>query len=241
MRRPLIVVNGTLERSPEVPPRVSVHQSYLDAVLEAGGLPLLIPPREELVAEYFARADGVLFTGGLDYPPRLYGEMPHPKVVEQSPERTKADLALMRLACGSPKPALGICAGLQLLNISRGGALIQHLPNAEEHIRKADNDSAHSVEVAEKSLLAEVFGAGTLQVNSSHHQAADPKRIGKGLMVTAMAADGTIEALERKKRPDGRFFLFVQWHPERIPNAAHRRKIFRAFVRACSRPGKLIE
>ncbi len=233
MKRPLIAVNGTLERTPGAQPRVSVHQSYLDAILEAGGLPLLVPPREDLAQEYFKRADGVLFTGGLDYPPKLYGEKPHETIQEQTPERTKADLKLMRLALASPKPSLGICAGLQLCNIAAGGALIQHLPTAEAHTRKAEEDSAHAVELGKGSLLAELFGAGTIQVNSSHHQAADPKRIGKGLRITARATDGTIEGIE-KMRPGGRFFLCVQWHPERILNPAHRRKIFKAFINSCS-------
>ena len=233
MKRPLIAVNGTLERTPGVQPRVSVHDAYLNAILEAGGLPLLVPPRADLAAEYFKRADGVLFTGGLDYPPKLYGEKPHETIQEQSPERTEADLKLMRLALASPKPSLGICAGLQLLNIAAGGALIQHLPTAQAHTRKADNDSAHLVEVERGSLLAKLFGAGKLRVNSSHHQAADPKRIGKGLKVTARATDGTIEGIE-KIRPGGRFFLFLQWHPERIQNDKHRKRLFAAFVKACS-------
>lgn len=235
MRRPLIAVNSTLETINESPDRVSVHRSYVDAVVEAGGLPLLVPPRADVVEHYLAMADGVLFTGGLDYPPALYGERPHPTVEEQTPQRTKADLALMKLARKSKKPALGICAGLQLLNIETGGGLIQHLKTAKDHTRHEGKDASHPAGLVPGTRLAEIFGGGVITVNSSHHQAADPLRLGAGLMVAARASDGTIEALEARDSGK-RFFVFVQWHPERIADAKHRRTLFSAFIKACKKP-----
>lgn len=232
MKRPVIAVNSTLEHFSGSHSRVGVHQAYVDAVVEAGGLPLLVPPVAAIVKDYFAMADGILFVGGLDYPPSLYGEKPHETLQEQTPERTAADLKLMGLVRQSQKPALGICAGLQLLNIETGGGLIQHLDTAKDHVRAAKGDSSHPVELMPGTQLADLFGSRQLTVNSSHHQAANPARLGKGLQVAALASDGTIEALELERR-NNRFFIFVQWHPERIADAEHRRKLFSAFIDAC--------
>ena len=214
--------------------RVTLYMPYIESLLEAGALPILVPPAPpEVLKSYLALADGVLFTGGLDYPPQFYGQKPHPEVFAQPLQRAESDRNLMRLVLKSDKPALGICAGLQLMNIASGGSLIQHLPNAARHKSiHEEKDSAHTISVLPKTTLSKIFGAGVIKVNSAHHQAADPARLGNGLKVTARAEDGTIESLEladAKKR----FFLFVQWHPERIPDAAHRRKLFSAFVKAC--------
>lgn len=216
--------------------QVTLYMPYVEAIIEASGLPLLVPPSPlPILREYLSMADGILFTGGLDYPPEFYGQKPTPEVQEQARERAESDRALMKLALASPKPALGICAGLQLMNIAKGGALIQHLPAAAAHKAKTpERDSAHEVRVAPGSLLHSLFQSSTLRVNSAHHQAADPKRLARGLKVTAQAPDGTIEALELEKAGP-RFFLFVQWHPERIKDAEHRRKLFAAFVAACRR------
>jgi len=213
-----------------------LYMPYIESVIEAGGLPILVPPSPpEVLKEYLALADGILFTGGDDDPPEFYGQEPHSEVEPQPKERAESDRNLMRLVLESSKPALGICAGLQLLNISKGGSLIQHLSNASRHRAvHEEEDSSHPVSVIPKTRLSDLFGAGEIQVNSSHHQAADPENIAKGLKVSARAPDGTIEGLELEN-PKGRFFLFVQWHPERIPDAAHRRKIFGAFIQACAR------
>lgn len=210
---------------------------YVESIVEAGGLPLLVPPSpKEVLQEYLDLADGVLFTGGLDYPPELYGQKPHPSVEEQARERVQSDMDLMRLTLDSPKPALGICAGLQLMNICAGGALVQHLDGAEAHkAEHMEKDSSHPAKVEKGTLLHRIFGQDEIVVNSAHHQAADPKGLGKGLKVSALAPDGTIEGLELAAPARERFFLFVQWHPERIPDAEHRRKLFGAFVKACAK------
>lgn len=236
-RRPKIAINCDFDPGDEgarYRRRVVLYEPYVKAVVEAGGLPLLVPPSPpDVLAEYLALADGLLFTGGRDYPPATYQEDPHPTVQTQTRERTDSDLALMRLALDSKKPALGICAGLQLMNIAGGGGLIQHLPQASDHTAKGmEEDSSHAVEVYPETALAGIFGAGRITVNSAHHQAANPSRLAGGLKVSARAEDGTIEGLELE-RPGKRFFVFVQWHPERIEDPEHRRKIFSAFVRAC--------
>ena len=239
MSRPRIAINCNFD--PGRPgaryrQQVTIYANYVRAVTDAGGLPILVPPSTpEVLQEYLKMADGILFIGGLDYPPTLYGEKPHPTVEEQNPERTNSDLALMKLVQESAKPALGICAGLQLMNIAGGGALIQHLKTAPEHVSKTDeHDSSHQVDLVPGTRLADIFGAKRITVNSAHHQAADPGRLASGLKISARADDGTIEGLELEKT-DGRFFVFVQWHPERIPDAAHRRKLFAAFVAACAK------
>lgn len=215
--------------------RATLYMPYIEAVIEAGGLPLLIPPSPlDVLREYISLADGILFTGGLDYPPRFYGQKARREVVPVPLERAESDLSLMRLVLESPKPTLGICAGLQLMNITRGGALIQHLPNAALHKSLNDEkDSSHKISVLPKSRLSRIFKAGAITVNSAHHQAADPARLAPGLKVSSQAPDGTIESLELENA-DKRFFLFVQWHPERMTDTSHRRKIFGAFVKSCS-------
>jgi putative glutamine amidotransferase len=236
-RRPRIAINcdydpggpGAVKRR-----KATLYMPYAESVMEAGGLPLLVPPSPaEVLKEYLSLADGILFTGGDDYPPSYYGQKARPEVGEMPLARAESDRALMRLALRSPKPALGICAGLQLLNIAKGGALVQHLKTGLRH--KAfheEKDADHDAAVRPGSLLHRVFGEYSIRVNSAHHQAADPAKVAPGLRVSALAPDGTIEGLELSK-PGRRFFLFVQWHPERMADAAHRRKIFGAFVAAC--------
>lgn len=216
--------------------KATLYMPYVESVVEAGGLPLLVPPSpREVLKEYLAMADGVLFTGGDDYPPAAYGQTARPEVEEVTKERAESDFSLMRLALKWPKPALGICAGLQLLNIAKGGALVQHLETPLRHKAYGEEkDAGHEAAVEPGTLLYKVFGAGPIRVNSAHHQAADPAKVAPGLKVTARAPDGTIEGLELA-RPGKRFFLFVQWHPERMKDAEHRRRIFGAFVAACRR------
>lgn len=213
--------------------RATLYMTYVESVIEAGGLPLLVPPSPlSVLKEYINLADGILFTGGLDYPPQFYGQKPHPEVMTLPRERAESDRNLMRLVLESPKPALGICGGLQLFNIASGGALIQHLSNAHKHKSvHEEKDAAHAVSVLPGTRLGKLFGARTIQVNSAHHQAADPLRLPAGLKVSAMAPDGTIEGLELADPK--RFLVFVQWHPERILDAKHRKKVFKAFIDAC--------
>lgn len=238
MSRPRVLINCDLyleKDKPEDRRCVRVYEPYIDAVVEAGGLPVLVPPSSpEVLRDYLELADGVVFTGGDDYPPELYGQKRHKTVRVQHPDRAASDAALIKLARASDKPALGICAGLQLLAISEKGALIQHLPRARAHMRRDEKDEAHGVTLTPESRLREIFGKGSLRVNSAHHQAADPDALPKTLRVSARADDGTIEGLELKDAGE-RFFVFVQWHPERIFDAAHRRRLFKAFIDACRR------
>lgn len=237
MARPIILLNSDVEAEGRYATlRVRLPAAYVDAVAEAGGLPVVVSPTlpAALLHEHVARCDGVLFIGGADYPPSWYGESPLAETKELHPLRAASDRELARAVLASDKPVLAICGGHQLLNLACGGRLIQHLPQAERHV----GNQRHGVTIHDGRILREIFGAGRIEVNSWHHQAADPAAIGQGLVITAHADDGTVEALEG--RDPGRFLLGVQWHPERDDDAAQRRRIFEAFVQAvaCSVGGR---
>ena len=228
MPRPMILVNADVEAEGKFNSlRVRLPASYVDAVAESGGMPVVVSPTlpPELLREEVARCDGVLFIGGLDYPPSWFGETPHPETKEMHPVRAAADRILTEAALTRGLPILAICGGHQLLALACGGKLVQHLPQADAHI----NNQQHHVIIRGGRILRELFGEGRIEVNSYHHQAASPDAVGTGLVVTALADDGTIEGLEGADPQ--RFVLGVQWHPERMEEA-HRRQIFEAFVRA---------
>jgi putative glutamine amidotransferase len=224
--RPLIGLNLDCN-TVDTPARMRINTAYVDAVLAAGGLPLLVPPTDnkKILAQYVACMHGCLFIGGPDYPPQWYGQKKHPKTILVDPHRAAADRLLATLVLKTRMPVLGICGGHQLISIMWGGKLIQHIAHATEH----QNEKYHSAIIAGKGILSSLFGDRAITVNSSHHQAVDPRAIGRGLKVSARAEDGTVEAIEGTGQ---RFLLGVQWHPERIRDKKHRRKIFGAFIKA---------
>ena len=192
-------------------PAALVPLAYVRAVDLAGGRPLLIPPVENGIDETLDALDAIIFSGGGDLDPDTYGAETHPETKEVRPERDSAELALLQAALGRDMPVLAVCRGSQLLNVSRGGDLVQHLPeivghdcHRHEHGLMAD----HSVRVEADSRLGSILG-DTAPVKSSHHQGFG--RIGDGLRESAWAEDGTIEAVED---PSSRFALGVLWHPE---------------------------
>lgn len=205
---------------------------YIDAVIDAGGVPLLLPCVDDPVVtrRHVELIDGLLLVGGKDYDPALFGETTVPELKPIHPKRGKVDVELCRLALTTTdKPILGICTGEQLLNIIAGGGVIQHLPNAVDHL----DWKRHAARFVEETRLRDVFrGTTELNVNSNHHQAVNPERLGRGVRVAASAPCGVVEAIEI---PGERFVVGVQWHPERMePN--HRRAIFDAFVKAAGAP-----
>lgn len=229
MPLPLILLNSDIEPEGQYASlRIRLPAAYGDVVAECGGVPLVVASTlpEEALRAAVARADGVLFIGGRDYPPAWFDEAPHPETKELHPLRAKADRILAEAALARGVPILGICGGHQLLTLACGGKLIQHLPQAAAHT----NNQRHMVTIRGSRILRAIFGEGRLEVNSYHHQATSPQAIGEGLVVTALADDGTIEALEGTD--PARFLLGVQWHPERM-DEPHRQKLFGAFVKAC--------
>jgi gamma-glutamyl-gamma-aminobutyrate hydrolase PuuD len=192
-------------------PAALVPLAYVDAVERAGGRAIVIPPAEEDVEETLDAVDAVIFSGGGDLDPAHYGADAHPETDVPHGRRDAAELALLRGALERDMPVLAICRGFQLLNVVRGGDLVQHLPEAvghDEHKEVPGTFSAHPVEVKEGTRLAALIGARS-RVPSHHHQALG--RVGEGLAETAWAGDGTLEAVED---PALRFAVGVQWHPE---------------------------
>jgi gamma-glutamyl-gamma-aminobutyrate hydrolase PuuD len=204
-------------------PAALVPLAYVEAVEQAGGRAVVIPPSENGIDETLDALDAVVFSGGADVDPRLYGAEPHPETDVPHSHRDAGELALLRAALERDMPTLAICRGFQLLNVARGGDLVQHLPEDRGDVVHRDVPGEfmhHPVEVKPGTRLASILG-GTSHVTSHHHQGIG--RLGEGLVETAWADDGTLEALED---PSGRFVVGVQWHPEEIEDRA----LFEALV-----------
>ena len=227
-----LVPSGVEER------KISVNQDYVEAVLRAGGIPVLFPAISDTdrLFTLLDRVDGLLLTGGPDIDPSEYGEATLPCCGEISARRDAMELPLCREAIRRRMPLLAICRGLQVLCVALGGTLYQDLSEqlgteVLHPVYHTPADPVHDVEVAPGTLLSTIVGAGTLGVNSRHHQGI--KTIENNLRVCATSADGLIEGIEM---PDLPFVLGIQWHPESLSDRypAHQR-IFDAFVTACSR------
>jgi putative glutamine amidotransferase len=198
--------------------------AYVRALERAGARPLLVPPAEDGVEETLDALDGILFSGGSDLDPQLYGQEAHPETTGVVEARDRAELALLSAALERDMPVLAVCRGLQVLNVARGGDLVQHLPEQvghEDHRAVKGTFSDHGVRVDDSSRLGSVLGAEVPAVKSHHHQGLG--RVGEGLRETAWADDGTVEAVED---PEKRFAVGVLWHPEAADDA----KLFEALV-----------
>jgi putative glutamine amidotransferase len=201
-----------------------VPADYVRAVERAGGRPLLVPPSHDGVEETLDAVDGLIFSGGSDLDPALYGQEPHPETFGVVADRDRAELVLLEGALARDMPVLAICRGSQVLNVVRGGDLEQHLPDVvgdEKHKHTPGTFADHEVTVEQGTRLAALLGE-RLPVKSHHHQGVG--HVGDGLRVAAHAEDGTIEAVED---PSRRFVLGVLWHPEASEDA----RLFEELVR----------
>jgi putative glutamine amidotransferase len=267
MSRPVIALTSDVRRDRRT--MVFLFEEYALAIEEAGGLPLQVPPLRDpsLVAQVLKIADGVLIVGGEDIDPRVYGEEPLPTHQPIPNERFAFDWALANalLAPDNRHPVLGVCYGCQLLAAASGGALHQDIPAQVgatiEHSGRYPDLPMHPIVVTPGTRLHALaggsLGAASLSVNSAHHQA--PKRLGAGLMVSARAPDGVIEAFELAPPKDpkatekeagaapppnpaakdgARFLLGLEWHPELLRTRPFERAIFGAFVEAAARKEK---
>jgi gamma-glutamyl-gamma-aminobutyrate hydrolase PuuD len=206
---------------------VLVPADYVRAVEQAGGRPLLVPPSADGLEETLDAVDALIFSGGSDLDPDLYGQDPHPETFGVHEERDRAELALLEAALARDMPVLAICRGSQVLNVARGGDLVQHLPDVvgdEKHKHTPGTFADHDVELEPGTKLAAVLGHRA-PVKSHHHQGFG--RVGDGLRVAAHAEDGTVEAVED---PSHRFALGVLWHPE----AGEDMKLFQGLVAAAA-------
>jgi putative glutamine amidotransferase len=211
---------------------------YEESVRRAGGDVRVLDRASDRPAEVIAGVNGLLLTGGGDVQPSLYGATPHSTFDPAEPGRDEYEIELVRRAIDANLPLFAICRGIQVLNVARGGTLIQHIPDevgtaVEHRVKEPRFATAHDVWLTSNSLLERTLrerleDADSCAVNSRHHQAA--KDLGEGLTVSATAPDGIVEALED---PGPRFCLGVQWHPENFWRTGEFRALFEAFVQAC--------
>jgi putative glutamine amidotransferase len=205
-----------------------VNRSYVDAVVRAGGLPLILPVLDPADADQVLQTvDGLLLTGGGDVEPLHYGATAVPEVHGIDPGRDAFELALVPAAAAAGIPVLGICRGAQVLNVAMGGTLVQHLPDVSDRphcLRDRSGEPVHDVGIEAGTRLAGLAGVDRLPVNSLHHQAVDT--LGSGLRAVAWADDGVVEAIEGVWSR----MLGVQWHPELLPGHPAHDGLFRWLV-----------
>jgi putative glutamine amidotransferase len=244
--RPLIGITTqtlhAIDGIPEgLPPSVVMNQRYYQAAAMAGAAPVLIPLLDDIEAlrAVYERIDGILVPGGVDIDPAAFGETPHEKLGRIDPARDRVEIQLAKWAVEDEKPILGLCRGLQVINVALGGTLYQDLeaeyPNAIKHDYFPNygferDYLAHDVALAPGSRLEHALASQRIAVNSMHHQGI--KVLAGALAPSAIAPDGLIEAVEST---DDNFVVGVQWHPEVIessdPNTEH---LFSAFIEAAS-------
>jgi len=214
----------------------AISEAYSQAVVQAGGIPVMIPLvlADDQIRALLPTLDGILLSGGGDVEPQQYGSVSTAKVKYIDPDRDRVELVLVKAAVANGIPFLGICRGIQVLNVALGGTLFtdiaELLPNALKHDYFPDwprDHLAHEVQIQPDSVLENILAADTIQVNSLHHQGID--QLAPALDPIAHAPDGLIEAVVL---PDHPFGLAVQWHPENLTAHAPFRALFRAFVAA---------
>ena len=231
--KPLIGIGSDVQVTAGERDRAFVYTTYVEALRKAGAIPVIVPPQPENAADIVEELDGILLAGGEDCDPAAYGEERHPSVEEtMDPRRQNNDLSLARTARERGIPTLGICLGLQVMNVAAGGTLMQDIHSEVdtdvEHVSEPEDRARHDVKLENGTRLASIIGGGRdINVNSSHHQAI--KGVGRGFRVTAKAPDGIVEGLED---PDHPFYVGVQWHPEDMGGEKSASQLFGAFVEA---------
>ncbi|GKV56686.1 gamma-glutamyl-gamma-aminobutyrate hydrolase [Sporosarcina sp. NCCP-2222] len=232
--KPLIGITTDLTEGP----KQFLHDAYIRAIIQAGGVPLLVPAGVgQDVKRIEESLDGLVLSGGDDVDPYLFGEEPHPQIGKVTPERDEMEMALARQFLSADKPILGICRGMQLLNIVCGGTVYQDLtaqhvePLIQHKQQAAKSHASHAVTLTKDSILHRLAARNEIRVNSFHHQAV--RDVASPFVVTGQSTDGVIEAMESTKH---RFVLGVQWHPEELHASGDlcSQKIFEVFIKNCS-------
>jgi putative glutamine amidotransferase len=240
--KPLIGIScGTFHDRAWCPPSFGHRKTYVDAIVRAGGAPVLLPPLEDATTlrGLYERLDGVVFSGGGDIDPIHYGHHSHEKLGMIDPLRDGAEIPMARWAIEDGKPILGICRGLQVINVAMGGTLFQDIPSqiATELHHNASYEHedwtylAHELTLAPDSQLAQLLGTEQMLVNSLHHQSL--RTVADGLRPVAWAPDGVVEAVESRSE---QFIIGVQCHPEALQGQTDTRwqEMFAAFVAQCT-------
>jgi putative glutamine amidotransferase len=238
MTAPLIGVTAGRSTTRSGLASIELVDAYLQAVIRAGGIPVIIPTGLSAadVQELRGRLDGVLLTGGADVDPARFQGRPHPNVYDVDADRDEMEIRLTQTAVETQWPFLGICRGVQVMNVALGGTLYTDIADQFPHALRHDwypniprSYRAHEVTLDATSRLAGILGAQQVPVNSLHHQGLE--RVADGLRVVAHAPDEMIEAVEL---PDHRFGFGVQWHPEWLQDMTEMRALFSALVRAAA-------
>ncbi len=220
---------------------IQVGESYVQAVIHAGGIPLVIPVglAAEDLQSLMERLDGVIFTGGSDIDPVRFNGIPHPRVYGIDERRDGLEIQMVQMAAETGKPFLGICRGIQVINVALGGGLFTDIADQMSGALKHDyypdvprNHLAHAITVEADSSLAQILGGSSFEVNSLHHQGLD--QAATGLRVVAKSPDQLIEAVELPGHPFG---LGVQWHPEWLQEYTPQRQIFQSLIQAAKKDG----
>ena len=238
MKKPLIGITSSHEYNPDVlnAHKTSISEDYSLAIIEAGGIPVVLPVHDnmEIIKELVGYLDGLLLSGGVDPDPLLFGEDCLQELGNISPERDRFEYMILEEFEKTKKPILGICRGLQLVNIYYGGTLFQDISYANtkiQHKQRWQLDlPTHNIDIlGEDHIFYEIFGKNT-RVNSFHHQMI--KDIAPSLTPIAKSSDGIVEAFWKKDYP---FFYAIQWHPEMMSVRGNKdmKKIFDRFIEAC--------
>lgn len=243
-KTPVIGITSALiseEQDYGVMQRHRVSADYSEAVLQAGGLPIILPPQDGTVNQILDLVDGLIFSGGADIDPARYGDTDvHPKTYDISDERDRFEIELLNGAVARDMPVLCICRGIQVLNVALGGSLIQHiddqverpLPHRQHEVGIMGTESSHQVTFVEGSLSASVFESAAVPVNSLHHQSV--AEAADRVQVEGISSDGVIESVSV---PGCRFVLGLQWHPELLfKTMPEQLKPFEALVAAAGTP-----
>lgn len=210
-----------------------VTVAYVTSVADAGGIPVVLAPVAGTAAALVERIDGLMLTGGSDVDPARYGAERHPKTQAPAVVRDEFEIEILEAALDRGLPVLAICRGMQVLNVARGGTLFQHLPDVvhnDSHMSIPGTYGRHQVRIEPSSQLGRIIGRAESAVPTHHHQGVDS--LGRGLVPTAWAEDGLVEALEDPAFP---FLVGVQWHPEVGDDPS----LFEGFVTAAERAGVL--
>lgn len=229
MSKPIIGIGADVVKVRDIRDRAFAFLTYVESIRRAGAVPVVIPPQPENAADVIDRLDGILLAGGDDCHPAAYGEEPHPTLIPMDVRRQQNEIALARAARERGIPTLGVCLGMQMMNVGAGGSLIQDIASEIEtdiqHASEPHNRVRHDVVIDEGTRLAGILPSTAVTVNSSHHQAI--RRLGEGLRVNARARDGIVEGIED---PRHRFYVGIQWHPEEMLGEISADALFRAFV-----------